>query len=296
MVVRGIVVGVDGSSTSGEALRWAAAEAARRDTPLTVINAYDWRVLGAPTMVGGEYATTVLSYAEDLVSAAVVEARAIGASTAATDTPVRGEAILSAPGSALVAASAEAELVVVGHRGRGGFASLVLGSVSQQVATHAHGPVVVVRGRPDPVGPVIVGVDGSDESGHALAIAFETARVRGCDLVAIRAFTPAVPPWGPSVPPYVEDTDARRAAERKILTEDVAPWQEKFPDVSAECVIAEGHPAEVLAGVSGNAQLVVVGTRGHGGFAGLMLGSVGLQVLHHADCPVLIARPHQPAK
>ncbi len=88
----------------------------------------------------------------------------------------------------------------------------------------------------------------------------------------------------------MEDANERREAERAALAEEIAPWQHKFPDVPAETVALDGHPAEVLAGVSGRASLLVVGTRARGGFASLLLGSIGVAVLHHADYPVLIAR------
>ncbi len=203
---------------------------------------------------------------------------------------VRSEALLGGAGPTLVAGSGNGALTVVGSRGRNGFASLVLGSVSHQIATHAAGPVLVVRGRSDATGPVVVGADGSAGAEEALRFAFEEAAIRGIGVLAVRAYRPAEPPWGIGELPYVEDANERREAERVALTEDVAPWQEKFPDVPVETVALDGHPAEVLAGVSGRASLLVVGTRGRGGFASLLLGSVGVAVLHHAECPVLIAR------
>jgi nucleotide-binding universal stress UspA family protein len=284
----GIVVGVDGSPASNVALRWAAAEAVRRGRELVVIHAFDGGVVGAPTPFAGSYVVAVRELAEKLVVAAVADAR-----THAPGVAVSGEAVLGSPGATLVTASADAELVVVGCRGRGGFASLLLGSVSHQVASHARGPVVVVRGRPDAKGSLIVGVDGSECSIQALGLAFREADRLGCGIVAIRVYRLAVPPLGMYMPPYVEDEEERRAAERQHLDEDVAPWRHKYPDVATECVVVAGSAAEVLAGASARAQLIVVGSRGHGELAGLLLGSVSSQLLHHADCPVLVARTHQ---
>jgi nucleotide-binding universal stress UspA family protein len=163
--------------------------------------------------------------------------------------------------------------------------------VGQQVATHASGPVVVVRGRTGVEGgPIVVGADGSSGSDYAVGVAFEEAAARGTNLVAVRAYSLAPPPWGPDSPPFIENFEERRAEERQIVADQVGPWMDKYPDVPAETMAVVGHPAEVLGGLSSTAQQVVVGTRGHGGFTGLLLGSVGLQLLHHADSPVLVAR------
>jgi nucleotide-binding universal stress UspA family protein len=291
-----IIVGIDGSPESEHALRWAAAEAAHRDGELLVLHIYDWHMIGTPAPIGVPFVVDAKGDAEAILAKAVATAREVAPTIA-----VRGEALLGAAAPTLVAASANGATIVVGNRGRGGFASLVLGSVSQQVALHAHGPVVVVRGRPDPDhGPIVVGVDGSEASQQTLRIAFEAAAAQGAGVFAIRAYLPSAPPYGPDVPrfipdvpPFAEDPNERREAELATLAADVAPWEEKYPDVHVGCGAIEGHPAEVLAGLSTTARLVVVGNRGHGGFTGLLLGSVGLQLLHHAECPVLIARTWQ---
>jgi nucleotide-binding universal stress UspA family protein len=281
-----IIVGIDGSPASRAALLWAAADADRRDIPLNVIHAYEWRRPGSRMALGGAYADAAREQAESMVAAAIADVRA-----AYPGLDVRGEAVLGHPGPALLAAAADAALLVLGSRGHGGFASLLLGSISQQVATHAAGPVVVIRGRTDiDGGPVVVGVDGSDAAHKALDVAFDEAKARECGLVAVRVYSPTNPPWGRDDTPFVEDWEQRREAEQALLVEEVTPWLEKHPAVPVECVAISGHPAEVLTGLSTTAQLAVVGMRGHGGFAGLLLGSVGVQLLHHADCPVLIAR------
>lgn len=281
-----IVVGVDGSPAGRAAAQWAAAEAGRRGCPLTVIHAYEWWRPGTRMALGGEYAASFRERAESIVDAAIAE---VLESQPGLD--VRGEAVHAQPARALIGASVGATRVVVGSRGRGGFASLLLGSVSQQVATHAAAPVVVVRGRREVSGgPVVVGVDGSETAHRALAMAFDEAGLRGCGVVAVRVYAPPSPPWGTDAAPFVEDWYERRDAERAMLVDEVAPWQDKYPAVPVEPVAVDGQPAEVLTGMSPTAQLIVVGTRGHGGFTGLLLGSVGLQLLHHAESPVLIAR------
>jgi nucleotide-binding universal stress UspA family protein len=150
------------------------------------------------------------------------------------------------------------------------------------VATHAKVPVVVVRGRSAAAdGPVVVGVDGSPSAGTALGLAFEAALARGTGVVAIRSH---VPPAMPALPLRVIE-----AAEREALDESLIGWREKYPTVEVEALLAAGRAAEVLIGVSHTAQLVVIGNRGHGGFTGLLLGSVGQRLMYHAECPVLIA-------
>src|SRR5690348_7827860 len=172
---RELIVGIDGSHESEQALAWAANEAARRGADLLVLHVFDWHVIGAPSPIGASFVTNARKDADDLVATAVARVRDLVPGLA-----VRGEAVLGRPAPTLTSASANGATVVVGNRGRGGFASLLLGSISQQVALHAHGPVVVVRGRPDPQpGPVVVGVDGSPDSQQALRIAFEQAAARG---------------------------------------------------------------------------------------------------------------------
>jgi len=281
-----ICVGVDGSPASQSTLRWAATEAAAHNAELHVIHAYEWRVAGDRVQIPEGIADLATSEAESVVETAVEQARA-----AAPGVNVRGEAVLNTAGDMLVKASGLFDLTVLGSRGRGGFSSLLLGSVSQHVATHAVGPVVVVRGRPDAVvGPIVVGVDGSPASEHAVRLAFEEAAARGLGVLAVRVYVPRYAGLGVDISVPVENPVVRREEELSDLFDDIAPWREKYPDVSVRTVAVDGHTADVLIGLSSSSQLVVVGTRGHGGFAGLLLGSVGLQLLHHADCPVLVAR------
>lgn len=278
-----IRVGVDGSPANDAALHWAAVEAANRHAELVVVHAYEWRGFGTRV---ADPAAAAHERAEALVETAVRQAQAF-----APGVNARGQAVLGAPGPVLIEGSANAALTVVGGRGHGGFASLLLGSVSQQVATHATRSVVVVRGRPDVEGgTIVVGVDGSPGGEPALAAAFEEAEVRHAGILAVRVYRPHYAPVGPDMSPYPEDPVTRRDNEILFLEEDIAVWVKEHPDVSVRTAVIEGQTAAVLADVSASAQLVVVGTRGHGGFGGLLLGSVGQQLLHHAACPVLIAR------
>ena len=144
------------------------------------------------------------------------------------------------------------------------------------------------------VGPIVVGVDGSPASDHAVRLAFEEAVARGAGRARRAGLHSPVCRTGRGHLRSGGGPGTCAASEElRHLADDIAAWQEKYPDVSVRSVALDGHTAEVLIGLSSSAQLVVVGTRGHGGFAGLLLGSVGLQLLHHADCPVLIARARE---
>ena len=120
-------------------------------------------------------------------------------------------------------------------------------------------------------------------------MAFETAAARSAGIVAIRAHARPIPPAHAVHTPLMAPPDVVERDERAALTASLSGWRDKYPDVEVEALLAEGRPAAVLIGVSATAQLVVVGSRGHGGFVGLLLGSVGQHLLHHAACPVIIA-------
>jgi nucleotide-binding universal stress UspA family protein len=180
-------------------------------------------------------------------------------------------------------------MVVVGNRGRGGFASLVLGSVGHYVVTHAKATVVVVRGRPGPLsGPVVAGVDTASADA-VLPHAFEEADFRGARLRAIHAYPPIEGITAYGYTPLVGGPKERQAGNRDALADLVHRWASKFPQVPVDIVAVEGHPTAVLASASATAQLVVVGHQrsilGHVG-----VGAVAAQLLHHADCPVMIVR------
>ncbi|NJC67446.1 universal stress protein [Planosporangium flavigriseum] len=233
-----------------------------------------------------ELADQVRDFAASVVDAAVAEAR-----TTAPHARVHGVAVEGEPVPVLLEAAAEAGMVVVGSRGAGGFASLLAGSVSVRLATQAPCPVTVVRGRTTAdTGLVVVGVDGSPAADVAAGVAFEEASRRGCALVAVWAFYVPLPARTMGPPPIVCDPVEVAADIRSALVGQVAKWRDKYPDVPVEYAVIQGSAAAALTDQSRRAQLVVVGSRGHGRAAGLLLGSVGLQLIHHADCPVLVAR------
>jgi nucleotide-binding universal stress UspA family protein len=282
-----IVVGYDGSASGRTALRYAVSQARLRTAPVRVIAVFDHNWRGA--RFGGVEALvmSVRQGIQTMVDEAVDEMRA-----AAPGVTISGAAVLGSPGPALLDASRSAALLVVGNRGHGGFGGLMLGAVGQHVATHAQCPVVVVRGKVDTAdGPVVVGADGSEHGDHTLGVAFEEAARRKAPLIAIRAYQLPVPYGLMAMGTEPFDPDGLKRAEAEELANSVRLWQAKYPDVTVETLVAQGSAGRVLVDVSSSAGLVVVGSHGHSAIAGTLLGSISLQVLHHADCPVLIVRP-----
>jgi nucleotide-binding universal stress UspA family protein len=217
------------------------------------------------------------------------------AHAAAADLEIDGELVTGAAAAVLIDAARTADLVVVGDRGLGGFGSLLIGSVAVQLAAHATRPVLVARGRGRPGGPVLVGVDGSPANDPAVGFAFEEAALRGVPLLALHAWTGPVSTGPGDMLPLVYDPAAVEADETRLLAEAVAGWREKYPDVEVRRMLVRRHARRALIEATGRAQLAVVGTRGLGGFTGLLLGSVSHAVLHHAAGPVAVV-PHQPGQ
>jgi nucleotide-binding universal stress UspA family protein len=267
----GIVAGYDGSPGSGEALRWAAREARTRGTTLTVCLAWTPDHMALPTesdlcdlarQYGQEILARGLPYAESVLGPGRVRAELAGGSAA----------------QVLCERSQTADMVVVGCRGHSELPGLLLGSVSWQVAGHASGRVVVVRGGWRPAnqspGPVVVGADGSLVAQAAIAFAFEEAALRDVPLVAVCALTDATGRLGEGQQ-VEEDFGHLMACEAK-----------EHPEVTVVQRVLVGTPRAALLTASAGAQMLVVGARGRGGLDGMSLGSVAQAVLHHAPCPI----------
>ena len=266
-----VVVGVDGSAEGSLALEWAARDAVHRRQSLRIVHAYVW-----PTVYAPMAAPMPSPYESGLQEAAsgILRDAAERALATAPGLVVETEMPVQQPSAALLAAAEPASVVVVGNRGRGGFAGLMLGSVGVALAAHAACPAVIVRRAERPagleVGRVVIGVDGSHESERALEFGFEEAGFRGAGLTALHAYD--------------------RDDEQRGLVETTSRWAEKYPDVDVRYHGVHGRPAAALADRSAGAELLVLGSRGRGGFAGLLLGSVSQATIHHAACPVAVVK------
>ncbi|TWF75123.1 nucleotide-binding universal stress UspA family protein [Pseudonocardia hierapolitana] len=283
---RAVVVGIDGSEIALRAVRWAAAAAARSRVPLRVVTAFDWtrnHPIGEINL-GASYRDIMLNEARrNLADAAAAAERA------AEGIEVEQQLVVGFPIAVLTAESEHAQLVVIGDRGLGGVTGLLLGSVAAGLAAQSKSPVVVVRGDEDtdPAGPIVVGVDGTPLSEAALAYAYEAAAARGVHLVAVHSWRGLIGDL--DVAPLL-DWDGIETEEREALSERLAGWGEKYPDVPVRRVVTKDRPAHALVEQSRHAQLVVVGSRGRGSFTGLVLGSVSHAVLHRSHCPVAVVR------
>jgi nucleotide-binding universal stress UspA family protein len=283
----GIVVGVDGSAASKAAVDWAARAAALRNVSLTLVH--------VASGLGGTWSRTPLpagfgkwqqQQGRELIADAV---RIVDDAMRGTDAlRVKTEMYYSATIPTLVDMSKGAGMVVVGRRGQGAFGAL-LGSVSSALIHHAHCPVAVVH-EEDPMSarradaPILVGVDGSPTSESATAMAFDEASRRHADLVALHAWSDAAFDF-PGL-----DWSPMKASEDEVLAERLAGWQERYPDVTVHRHVVCDLPARQLVEHSEAAQLVVVGSHGRGGFAGMLLGSVSAAVIQATSTPVIVAR------
>jgi nucleotide-binding universal stress UspA family protein len=286
-----ILVGVDGSAADDIAIEWAAREASMRALPLRIVHVVDPPTL--PQMISDDFADQALARSGAMASELVEQATG-KAQSAAPGLEVRQEVRPGRVVEELVKAAMDAQVLVLGSGQRFDPSRLGLGSVATHVTTHAQCPVVVARtpveGEPTAgpsAGRVVVGVDGSAASARAVAFAFDEASWRGCGLTAVHAYTNLPDAWM---------IDGRNPAEyeqaaARVLAETLAGWAERYPDVDVVTRLVAGRPVPALVEESAGATLLVVGSHGHGWFAGMLLGSVSQAVLRHASVPVAVARP-----
>lgn len=297
IVGRPVVAGVDGSDTALNAARWAADEAARRRMPLRLVHAVNPSALAYTTELSAP--RTFAEYVEALKSDG--RQRLAEAETAVRQAHPELDIELDLPnadpGTALLNLSGHALLIALGSRGLGGFSRLLTGSTAVSLAAHGRCPVAVIRGRtpgepPPGEGPVVVGVDGSPTAESALAMAFDEASLRGVALVAVHTWIEfASDREYAYARQFIVNWDAIETGEHEMLAERLAGWQEKYPDVAVRRVVTRERAVRCLLEHAAAAQLLVVGSRGRGGFAGMLLGSTSQALIHHAPCPLLVVRP-----
>ena len=300
--VIGIVVGYDGSPGARLALDWAVESARRDDRDLTIVHALGLTTAAtASAYDSGPAARLYEEMTEGIVNEAVTRA-----AKELDHRRIHALSVVGSPSSELVTASRHADLVVTGSRGRGEAASGLLGSTAYAVAAHAHCPVVVVRGEAvvhaGPTHPVVAGVDSSEAAARALdtaatiaAAAEASLYVVGVDDLATTAGVWATEPalgYGIVVPAAWADDVAGevRAATQRLVDDLAARVRAAHPGLDVQAVTLDGPPGQTLARHARevDAGLVVVGSRGHGGFAGMLLGSVSHRVVHDATCPVMV--------
>ncbi|EFV13920.1 universal stress protein [Segniliparus rugosus] len=285
-----VVVGIDGSESSAHAARWAAKIALRENIPLKLLHSVSLPSFAAASGVlfDGDFIWSIEEEGKQLVEE-------LGAKLAEAHPGLSVEAEVRPGGSvaALVEASRSARMVVLGSTGKTAFTGMLVGSTAVAVSHRAHCPVAVVRGQVEAAqaGPVVVGIDGSKASDLAVALAFEEASWRGAELLAVHAWMESFSDSGGVYAyPLLIDWASIETKERALLSEQLAGWREKYPDVPVRTEVTRDRPNHALLERAASAQLLVVGSRGHGEFVSTVLGSTAQAMIYHAPCPVVIAR------
>lgn len=284
-----VVVGVDGSANAVAAATWAAGVASRLGAPLQIVYAMPYlghnfsdaaAAVRAAAIAGQhEAATSILSAAADAVRHSEPD---LSISTNAPTEPAD---------EALEALSARARMIVLGSQEVSAASALLIGSLTLKTIGRATCPVVAWRGeiRTPTTQPIVVGVAG-DSSDTALGLAFELADTLGVPLHAVRSWSSRRAPGNITIP-FLIDWDALEAMEWSSLTATVKPWAQRYPDVDVSFFVEPAKPSEALLRHLDGAQLVVVGSRGHGALASAVIGSTSLNLLHHSPLPVAVCRP-----
>lgn len=285
-----VVVGVDGSSAALHAVRWAAVEARRCWCAVSLVHTLEWPLVGFP--VAGlpvDWTHQIHQQGRRWLQQArqAAELAAPGVSTQVS-------LFTGDPRERLLTEAHHARELVVGSRGLGGVTGMVLGSTSATVTQHASCPVVVVHSDDQATGPVVVGLDGSPASEQALAYAFPAASRAAAVLLAVHACGDLRAQDCCLADAHQRAIEDIEAAAQRMLADQLAGWSEKYPRVAVVDKVIYQRPAAALIELGHRARMIVVGSRGRGGFARLLLGSVSQAVAQHAMCPVVVCHrnPH----
>ncbi|MFF4414260.1 universal stress protein [Streptosporangium sp. NPDC001559] len=279
-----VVVATDGSPSATAAVRWAAADAARRALPVLIVHVVERWPYGISAFPPQGWQDAMAEAGDRVLTEA-----AQAATERRPGIDVTTELAGGTPADVLRERAASATELVIGGRGTGGFAGALLGSTVLRLAGHVRGAVVVVRaGQDGPGEEVVVGVDGSTDGAAALGFAFEQARLRGAVLRALCAWHV---PLRTVMPESAHDVTGIQREQQRVVSERLAPWREMYPGIEVVEEVTYGHPVSALTDVSGQAALLVVGSRGLGAVGSVVLGSVSRDVLQHARCPVAVVRP-----
>ena len=289
-----VVVAVDGSEASQNAVRWAANTAMKRGIPLRIASSYT-----VPQFLYAEGMVPPKELFDDLQAEMLekIEAARAVAHEVAPDIKIGHTIAEGSPIDMLLEMSHDVTMVVMGSRGMGGLSGMVMGSVSASVVSHASCPVVVVREdnqvtESTKYGPVVVGVDGSEVSQKATHYAFAEAAARGAELIAVHTWMDMQVQASLAGLSAAQTEWAEVEKEQgALLTERLAEFQAEYPDVPVKKVIARDRPVRALADAAAGAQLLVVGSHGRGGFKGMLLGSTSRALLQNAPCPMMVVRP-----
>lgn len=291
-----VIVAVDGGEPSNNAVRWAANTALKRGVPLQLASSYTM-----PQFLYAEGMVPPQELFDDLQNECLKKidtAREI-AKEIAPDLEIGHTVAEGSPIDMLLGLSKDATMIVMGSRGLGGLSGMVLGSVSAAVVAHASCPVVVVREdnavtEETKYGPVVVGVDGSDVSVKATQVAFEEAQARGAELVAVHTYleNQVHEPMAGAI--LGDDQWKKFEDEREEkLDRELEPLVKQFPDVKVRKVVTRDRPVRALVEQAKNAQLLITGSHGRGGFKGMLLGSTSRALLQAAPCPMMVVRPER---
>lgn len=289
-----VVVAVDGSPASNNAVRWAANTAAKRGVPLRLASSYT-----LPQFLYSEGMVPPQELYDDLqreTLSTVDDAREIALSV--NPDLLIGHAVAEgSPIDMLLEMSRDAAMIVMGSRGLGGLSGMVLGSVSGAVVSHASCPVVVVR-EDNPVndenkyGPVVVGVDGSEVSRRATEVAFQEAQARGAELIAVHTWIDSqVQAPGAGFAISEDRWEEVHTEKSELLDNYLRELGEAYPGVQMGKIITRDRPVRALTEAAEGAQLLVTGSHGRGGFKGMLLGSTSRALLQSAPCPMMVVRP-----